>query len=385
MTKKDYYDVLGLNREASDSEIKKAYRKLAKKYHPDSNQGDKEVEQKFKEATEAYEVLSDPQKRQTYDQFGHSAFDGGAAGGAGAGGFGGMDFEDIFDSVFGGGFGGGFSDFFGGGRSRNKNAPRRGADLQYTMTIDFEEAIFGCTKEISYSSTVSCDSCGGKGAKADSGIETCRTCNGSGQEKIMQRTMFGAMTSITECRTCNGSGQIIKNPCKSCNGKGKLEKTRTVKIDIPKGINQGQSVRKAGFGAAGVKGGPSGDLLIQINIRPHKTFVRQDNDIYVEQSISMIQAALGDEIKIPTIDGEEIYNIKPGTQPDATVILKDKGVFNVRNPRLRGNQIVKFKVKVPTKMTDKQKELLKQFAEIDGAIPINKKENIFERVKKHFD
>ncbi len=381
MAKRDYYEVLGINKGATDADIKKAYRKLAKKYHPDANPNNQEAEAKFKEATEAYEVLSDEKKRQTYDQFGHAAFDG-AGGFSGGGNFSGMDMGDIFESFFGGG---GFSDIFGGGSSRRRRGPSRGADLQYNLTIDFEEAIFGCKKEISFQADDKCDNCNGTGAKPGTYAQTCPTCGGSGQERVVQQTMLGAMTTVTDCRTCHGEGKIIKEPCNVCNGKGKVRKTRNIIVDIPKGINQGQSIRKAGMGAPGEKGGPNGDLLVAINIRPHKTFVRQNNDIYVEVPISIIQATLGDEIKVPTIEGEENYTLKPGTQPETTVTLKNKGVFNVRNPKLRGDQIIKFKVVVPTKISEHQKDLLMKFAAEDGTTPTTKKEGFFDKVKKHFD
>lgn len=379
MAKRDYYEVLGVSKNANDAEIKKAYRKLAKKYHPDANPNNQEAETKFKEATEAYEVLSDSSKRQTYDQFGHAAFDG-ASGGAG-GNFSGMDMGDIFESFFGGGSG--FSDIFGGG-GRRRRGPSRGADLQYNLTIDFEEAVFGCKKEISFQADDKCDNCNGTGAKPGTQPQTCPTCGGSGQERVTQQTLFGAMQTIIECRTCHGQGQIIKDHCPVCNGKGKVRKQKNLTIDIPKGINEGQSIRKQGMGAPGEKGGPNGDLLIAISIRPHKIFKRKNNDIYVDVPISIVQATIGDEIKIPTIDGEETYTIKPGTQPETVVTLKNKGVFNVRNDRIRGDQIIKFKVVVPTKISDSQKQLLLQFAQENGEIN-NRKENFFEKMKKHFD
>lgn len=381
MAKRDYYEVLGVSKGASDSDIKRAYRKLAKKYHPDANPDKAEAEEKFKEATEAYEVLSDEKKRQTYDQFGHSAFDG--SGGFSSGGnFSGMDMGDIFESFFGGS--GGFSDIFGNG-GRRKRGPSRGADLQYNLTIDFEEAVFGCKKEISFTADDKCDICSGTGSKPGTHAKNCPTCGGSGQERVIQQTMFGSMTTVIECRTCKGDGKIISDPCSACNGKGKVRKNKKISVDIPKGINQGQSVRKAGMGAPGDKGGPNGDLLISITINPHKRFIRQNNDIYIEIPISIVQATLGDEIKIPTIDGEEIFTIKPGTQPETISTIKNKGVFNVRNPKLRGDQIIKFKVVVPTKISETQKELLYKFAEENGSTPTSKKESFWNKAKKHFD
>ena len=291
-----------------------------------------------------------------------------------------MDMGDIFESFFGGG---GFSDIFGGG-GRRRRGPSRGADLQYNLTIDFEEAVFGCQKEISFQADDKCDNCNGTGAKPGTQPQTCPTCGGSGQERVTQQTLFGAMQTIVECRTCHGQGQTIKEPCPVCNGKGKVRKQKNLTIDIPKGINEGQSIRKQGMGAPGEKGGPNGDLLIAISVRPHKIFKRQNNDIYVDVPVSIVQATIGDEIKIPTIDGEEKYTIKPGTQPETVVTLKNKGVFNVRNPKIRGDQIIKFKVVVPTKISDSQKQLLLQFAQ-EGGETNNKKENFFEKMKKHFD
>lgn len=382
MAKRDYYEVLGVPKGASDADIKKAYRKLAKKYHPDANPNNAEAEAKFKEASEAYEVLSDGNKRQTYDQFGHSAFDGAGGAGGFSGGFSGMDMGDIFESFFGGG--GGFGDIFGGGRSRRRG-PLRGADLQYNLTINFEEAVFGCQKEISFMADDKCDTCQGTGAKPGTHAETCRTCGGSGQERVIQQTIFGSMQTVTNCRTCGGDGKTIKEPCQTCGGKGKVRKNKTVQVDIPKGINEGQSIRKSGMGAPGEKGGSNGDLLINISVRPHKTFKRDGNDIFTEIPISIIQATLGDEIKIPTLEGEEPYIVKAGTQPETIVTLKNKGVFNVRNPKLRGDLIIKFKVVVPTKISDTQKDLLMQFAVQDGNVPNIKKEGLFEKMKKHFE
>ncbi len=385
MSKKDYYEILGVPKNATDADIKKAYRKLAKKYHPDANPDNKEAELKFKEATEAYEVLGDESKRQTYDQFGHAAFDGasGASGGGGfSGGFSGMDMGDIFESFFGGS---GFGDIFGGGRQK-RSTSTRGADLKYNLTIDFEEAVFGTKKEISFTADDKCSSCNGTGAKAGTRPETCPNCRGTGQEVSIKQSIFGSMQTVTTCRQCHGEGTIIKTPCNICAGKGKVRKNRTVNVDIPKGINEGQTIRKQGLGAAGERGGAYGDLLIDIYVKPHKIFTRQGNDIIEEIPISIIQATLGDEIKIKTLEGEEDYNLKAGTQPETVVKLKNKGVFDVRNNKVRGDLYLKFKVVVPTKLTENQKAILKQFAE-DGVdiSHYKKKEGVFEKIKKHFE
>ncbi len=375
--KRDYYEVLGVQKGASDAELKKAFRAQAKKYHPDNNPGDKEAEAKFKEVNEAYEVLKDPQKRSAYDQYGHAAFEQGGAGGAGgfSGGFGGMDFSDIFEGF-------GFGDIFGGG-SRRKNGPRKGRDMQINVTLTFEEAVFGCTKEIKIPVTEKCDKCNGSGCEPGTYAQTCKRCNGSGQERVTQQTPFGMMQSVRTCSACGGEGKVITTPCTKCGGKGNITAEKTVKIDIPKGIAHGQSIRKTGLGGAGERGGQNGDLYVSITVMPHKIFVREGNDILVEVPITMIQAALGDEITIPTLEGEEKYTVKPGTQPGETVTLKNKGVFNVRNSKLRGDQIITFKVIIPSRLTDRQKSLLREFAELSGDSA--KKEGFWDKVKKKLD
>lgn len=374
--KRDYYDVLGVSKGATDAELKKAFRKMAKKYHPDANPGNKEAEEKFKEVNEAYEVLSDAQKRSAYDNYGHSAFENGGMGGGGfSGGF--SDMGDIFESFFGGG---GFGDIFGGG-GRRKNAARRGADLQTNLHITFEEAMFGTEKEITIPVTKPCDNCKGTGAKPGTVAENCKHCGGSGQESVIQQTMFGSMRSVRTCSKCHGEGKIIKEPCPNCHGKGKIKQNETIKITIPKGIDNGQKIRKSGMGEAGEKGGPNGDLFVVIYVQPHKQFVRRENNIYLDVPINIMQATLGDEISVPTIDGSANVKIKAGTQPETTMVLKGKGAYNVRNSSYRGDQIITFKVQIPTKVTEKQKEILKAFYS-DEKPDEGKKEGFWDKFKK---
>ena len=376
--KRDYYEVLGLKKGASDDEIKKAYRKQAKKYHPDVHPGDAEAEAKFKEVNEAYEVLSDPGKKSKYDQFGHAAFDqqGGFGGGAG---FGGMDFDmgDIFGSMFG----------FGGGSPRRNNGPMRGNDIGMEMYVSFEEAVFGATKEVSVKVVDTCEACGGSGAKPGTHAESCHKCNGTGQERYVQQSIFGSMTSVRTCSACGGSGKIIKDPCNVCDGKGRVRKTKKFEVNIPKGIDNGQTIRLAGKGDAGVRGGSPGDLLITIYVRPHEYFVRKGSNIFCDVPISFVQAALGDTITVRTIDGDQTITIKPGTQPDTVQTIRGKGVFNVRNPRIRGDQVITLKVKVPTSLTSSQKELLRKFGEETGDLPKEddeEKKGFFDKIKDAF-
>lgn len=379
MAKRDYYEVLGVGKGADENEIKKAYRKLAKKYHPDANPGNKEAEEKFKEVGEAYEVLSDAQKRAAYDQYGHAAFEQGGMGGGGgfSGGFG-MDMGDIFESFFGGS---GFGDIFGGG-GRRRNGPVNGSDIQVGLTIAFEEAVFGCSKEISLNVTDTCDQCHGTGAKPGTSAETCSRCRGTGQESVVRQTPLGSMRSVTTCSACGGKGKIIKEKCPKCSGQGRVRVTKKIKVDVPKGINHGQSIRKAGLGEAGVNGGSPGDLYIEIRVMPHKRFVRNGNDILLDVNIDMIQAALGANITIPTLEGDEIYGVKPGTQPESKVILRNKGVWNVRNNKERGNMILTFKVSIPTKLTEKQKELLRSFNNPDAEPQKEEHKGFFSKMKK---
>ena len=372
--KRDYYEVLGIAKGASDAEIKKAYRKLAKKYHPDANPGNKEAEEKFKEIGEAYEVLSDPQKKAQYDQFGHAAFEQGGGFGGGGGFYGGgmnFDMGDIFDMF---GFGG-----FGGGGQR-RNGPRRGADINVSISITFEEAVFGTKKEIQVSVTDKCDTCGGSGSKPGTHAETCKRCNGTGQERVVQQSMFGSVTSVRTCSACGGTGKTIKDPCTSCNGTGKVKKTKKFEVNVPKGIDNGQTIRLAGKGEAGTNGGSYGDLMVTVYVRPDNYFKRQGIDIYCDVTITFVQAILGDEITVRTIDGEQKLTIKPGTQPDTIATIRGAGVPNLRNPNQRGSQIMTLKVKIPTDVTAKQKELLKNFYGSGN----EKKEGFFDKLKKDF-
>lgn len=375
MAKNDYYETLGASKGATDDELKKAYRQMAKKYHPDANPGDKSAEAKFKEINEAYSVLSDPQKKAAYDQYGHAAFEqGGPGGGFGFGGMN-MDFDmnDIFGSVFG--------DFFGGGRSRRPQGPRRGSDVQVNVQIEFEEAVFGTEKTISLNVNDTCDMCGGSGAKAGTVAESCKRCGGSGQERVQQQTMFGAMTSVRPCSACHGDGKIIKDPCTKCGGKGIVRKNEKVTVQIPKGIDNGQAKRVVGKGEAGEKGGPRGDLLVVVYVKPHKLFTRKGTNLYLDMNITFVQAALGDEIIVPTLYGDEKYTVKAGTQPGTVATLKNKGVPNVNNERIVGDLFVKLNVKVPTSLSEHQKELLRQFAEESGE-EIDGRKGFFDKFKK---
>jgi len=390
--KQDYYEMLGVSRTASDAELKKAYRKLAKKYHPDVKPGDKAAEEKFKELSEAYAVLSDPSKRKTYDQFGHSAFEqggggpGGFQGGGFSGGFqGGVDIDDIFGSFFGGGGSMDFGDIFGGGGRRTRPKARRGADLQMRMTITLEEAVFGATKDIKIQSYDTCETCKGTGAKAGTYPETCKRCGGTGSERVQKQTILGMVTQVVPCSACKGEGKTIKDPCPTCRGEGRVRKNKTIEVTIPKGIDNGQSVRIQGKGEAGEKGAPAGDLYISVSIVPHKLFTREGKNLYVDIPITFVQAALGDEILIPTLGGgEEKYMVKQGTQPNSTVTFRNKGVPNVHNPNQVGDLVVKLNVTVPTKMTEKQKELLRNFNEGMGDDYKNHEKRWFDRVKKYF-
>ena len=377
--KRDYYEVLGVDKSASPDEIKKAYRKLAKKYHPDLNPGEKAkpAEEKFKEATEAYEVLSDAEKKQRYDQFGHAGVDpqaGGFGGGYGDfGGFGG-GFEDIFSSFFGGGFGGGQT-------RRNPNAPQRGRDLKYAVDLTFEQACFGCEIELNVNRTERCASCGGSGAESGTAPATCNVCHGTGQVTTVQRTAFGNFQSTRPCSTCSGTGKIITNPCKACRGDGSVRKSRKVKVKIPAGIDNEQIISVSGQGDAGKNGGPAGDLLVVTRVKKHKLFTRQGYDIMCDFPITFVEAALGAEVQVPTIDGNVKYNIPEGTQTGTVFRLKDKGVPKLHGNGARGNQYVKINVEIPKNLSEKQKDLLRQFGDTVEPAKYNERKSFMDKVK----
>lgn len=365
--KRDYYEVLGVSKSASDSELKSAYRKLAKKYHPDMNPGDKEAEAKFKEASEAYSVLSDPDKRRQYDQFGHAAFEGGAGGGAGGFDFSGMDMSDIFGDIFG--------DFFGGGRSRaQSNGPMKGQNLHHTIRITFEEACFGTEKELDLPLQDECESCHGTGAKAGTTPETCSKCGGKGQVVFTQQSLFGMVRNVQTCPDCRGTGKIIREKCPDCHGSGYITRKRKISVTVPAGIDNGQSIRIRGKGDPGVNGGPRGDLLVEVAVSRHPIFQRQGIDIYSSAPITFAQAALGGDVRIKTVDGEVEYTVKPGTQTDTRIRLRGKGVPSLRNKSIRGDQYVTLVVQVPTRMNGEQKELLKKFDEAMYGKPEEKEE-----------
>lgn len=371
MSKRDYYEVLGVSNSASKDEIKKAYRKLSKKYHPDINK-EADADEKFKEVKEAYEVLSDDQKRSHYDQFGHTDPNQGFGGGGDFGGFGG--FEDIFSTFFGG----------GGGRRRDPNAPRQGADLQYTMTLEFEDAVFGKETEIEIPREETCETCNGSGAKKGTKPETCSHCQGSGQLNVEQNTPFGRIVNRRVCNYCNGTGQEIKHKCSTCGGAGKVKKRRKISVKIPAGIDDGQQLRMSGQGEAGVNGGPAGDLYVVFHIRSHEFFERDGEDVYCEMPITFAQAALGDEIEVPTLHGKIKLKVPSGTQTGTKFRLRGKGIPNVRG-RGQGDQHIIVKVITPTKLTEKQKQLLQEFAEISGsALKDDQEEGFFDKVKRAF-
>lgn len=354
--KQDYYATLGVEKGASEQELKKAYRTLAKKYHPDMHPGDAEAEQKFKEVNEAYAVLSDPEKREKYDRFGHAAFD--PAAGAGAGGFGGFGFDGGFD------FGDIFSSFFGGGGSSSarRRGPQRGSDVYVRLAIDFNEAVRGCKKDVSFDHVEACSHCHGSGAASGSGVETCATCRGTGQVTVQQNSPLGIFQSSRPCSSCNGSGKIVKDPCKNCRGKGFVKLTKKLSVSIPAGIDNEQRIALRGEGNAGRNGGTAGDLIIEISVRPHHIFERDGADVYCEIPITFVQAALGAEIDIPTLDGTEKYTVAEGTQSGTMFTLRGRGIPYVNSPRQKGNLYLTVNVEVPKNLSSKQKEILRNFA-----------------------
>ena len=356
--KRDYYEVLGVSKTADDAEIKKAFRNLAKKYHPDMHPGDKECEEKFKEAQEAYAVLSDPDKRKQYDQFGHAAFDG-SGGGAGGFDFSGMDMGDIFGDIFG--------DFFGGGSRRRNDGPMKGANLRTSVRITFEEAVFGCEKEIEMVLKDECKTCHGTGAKPGTTPETCTKCGGKGKIVYTQQSFFGTVQNVQTCPECGGSGKIVREKCTDCRGTGYIASKKKIQVSIPAGIDNGQSIRIREKGEPGVNGGPRGDLLVEVVVSKHPYLQRQDKDIYSTAEISYAQAALGGEIRIGTVDGDVIYEVKPGTKTHTTIRLKGKGVPTLQSKgTVRGDHMVTLIIKTPTNLSPEAKELLRQFDEATG-------------------
>ena len=380
--KRDYYEVLGIGKNATDAEIKSAYRKLAKKYHPDLNPGNKEAEEKFKEVNEANDVLSDPQKRQRYDQFGfagvdpnYAAANGGGAGGFG-GGFGGVDLGDIFGDIFGGGFGGGFSGFGGGSSTRTANVPRKGHDIQASVILTFEEAAHGCSKKITINRQDTCPDCGGTGAAKGTSPETCPDCGGRGYVVTQQRTPFGVMQSQQPCSHCGGRGTIIRNPCKTCRGTGKTAARKSLEINIPAGIDDDQNIALRGQGDAGSNGGPAGDVIVHVTVKADPMFERDGYDVTIHVPITFSQAVLGDDVEVPTVDGRIVQHIPEGTQSGTKFRLRGQGIQYL-NGRGRGDQYVIVDVEIPKKVTRAQREALKAFED-------NMKEDNYEKRKGFF-
>ena len=373
MSKRDYYEALGIERGATEVEIKKAFRSQARKYHPDVNKDNlKESEEKFKEINAAYEILSDPQKRAAYDQYGHAAFEqGGRGGGAGAG-FG-FDMGDIFESFFGG-------DPFGRGGAR-RPGPERGADLRYDIEIDLKKAAYGFEDEITVPRTENCPVCEGSGAEPGSKVDTCPKCNGSGQEQVVQNTMFGRMVNTRLCSQCQGEGKIIKTRCKDCQGQGRVQKRRKIKVKIPAGIDTGSRLRVSGEGEAGLRGGSTGDLYVYVHVKADAFFKRDGDDVMCEVPISMTQAALGATLEIPTLFGKEDLDIPEGTQPGATFRMRGKGIPNVHRQSQKGDQLVTVKVSIPKKLDSKQRELLEQFAELTKDKQYHDGKGFFHKIK----
>ena len=378
--KQDYYEVLGVDKSASADDIKKAYRKLAKKYHPDVNPGDATAEAKFKEVNEAYAVLSDPEKKQKYDQFGHAAFDQTAGGGYS---YSNMDFGDIgdiFSSFFGGGFGG-----FGGGSAQRRNAPQRGEDLGADVYLTFEEAVFGTKKDVSYQRVTKCQSCGGSGAEKGTTVETCKKCGGRGVVTTIKRVMGMQMQSQDTCPDCRGTGKIITNPCKACNGNGYVRAKKTISITINPGIDNGNTICLRGLGNDGRNGGPAGDLYVEVHVKSHKTFKREGNNLYVDLPITVAEAILGAEVEVPTLNGTEKLEISEGTQHGTVFTLRDKGVPFYNSPQRRGDLFVTVNIEIPKSLSEKQKDHIRAFAESCGESNYKEKSKFFKNIKKIFD
>lgn len=374
--KRDYYDILGVDKNADEATIKKAYRTLAKKYHPDMNPGDAEAEKKFKEANEAYAILSDPQKKQQYDQFGHAAFEqGGPSAGGGFGGFEGFGgFGDIFSDIFGGGFG-------GSGSSR-RNSPMRGDDIGATVNVTFEEAAFGVKKDITYNRIQRCSSCSGSGAEKGTHAETCSACNGTGQRRVVQKMMGMQFQSTTTCDMCRGTGKVIKNPCSNCRGTGFVKVSKKLGVSIPAGINDGERIALRGEGCDGKNGGPTGDLIITVRVKRHSVFERDGYNIYCDVPITVTEATLGAEITVPTLEGNIQYTVPEGTQPGTQFTIRQKGIPYVNNSTRRGDLIFTVNVEIPRGLNEKQKENMRTFAESCGENNYGKKTGFF---KKLFD
>ena len=376
--KRDYYEVLGIGKDASDDEIKKAYRQAAKKYHPDLHPDDKEAEQKMKEANEAYEVLSDHEKKARYDQFGHAGVDPNyGAGGAGSPFGQDIDLGDIFSSFFGG-FGG-----FGGRRSSNPNAPRRGSDIETQLNISFEEAAMGCRKTVQYQAVSTCKDCNGTGAQKGTSPKTCTACGGRGQVTINQRTNFGVVQTSQPCNACKGRGKIVETPCRTCNGRGQVRRKKTVEVNVPAGINDEQVLNVSGHGNSGINGGPAGDLHVYIGIRPHPIFERRGDDIWCDLPITFTQATLGATVTVPTLDGKASYDIHEGTQPGDVFKLKGKGVQHLGG-RGRGDQFVRVVIEVPKNLNSKQKQLIREFDEALGDKNYQKRKGFMDKLKDIF-